>query len=550
MPRSLWKFSSRPHSDEAGDHSDRLSWPLAIFVSASPEATTGASTTPACRPTGGAGVELLDQRLRSAPPSPASREGDVDGVARPPSCRGVPPPPPPPLSPPLESARTAATAMAATAMMMTTKRPPRMAQRYLPARAVPSGRRPSVPAMDSSELAALDRRVLWHPFTQQRGWADEEPPSSSRAREGSTWSTPTAARYIDGVSSLWCNVHGHRHPAHRRGRARRSSTASRTRRCSGSRTRRRSSSPRGWSRSPRRASRRVFYSDNGSTAVEVALKMAFQYWQHRGERAAHGVRLPARRVPRGHDRLGVGRRHRPLPLALPPAAVRRPPGRARRRRGARSDCSRARRARSRRSSSSRSSRARPACSLQPARLPARRSRELCDEHDVLLICDEVATGFGRTGHDVRLRAGGRGAGPACASAKGLTGGYLPLAATLTTERVYEPSSATFEEFKTFFHGHTYTGNPLACAAALATLDVFEQERTLERLQPKIAAARTSCSSATSRRCRRWPRSAARGFMVGIELDGVPARRRASATRSRWPRAAAARSSARSATWSC
>ena len=93
-----------------------------------------------------------------------------------------PPPPPPPLSPPLESARTAATAMAATAMMMTTKRPPRMAQRYLPARAVPSGRRPSVPAMDSSELADLDRQHLWHPFTQQQGWEEEDSPIIERAR--------------------------------------------------------------------------------------------------------------------------------------------------------------------------------------------------------------------------------------------------------------------------------------------------------------------------------------------------------------------------------
>ena len=99
--------------------------------------------------------------------------------------------------------------------------------------------------------------------------------------------------------------------------------------------------------------------------------------------------------------------------------------------------------------------------------------------------------------------------------KGLTGGYLPLAATLTTERVYEGFLGDHEEFRTFFHGHTFTGNPLACAAAIASLDVFEQEHTLLRLQPKIRLL-ASCSP-RSRRCRRSPRSAAAGFMVGIDL---------------------------------
>jgi adenosylmethionine-8-amino-7-oxononanoate aminotransferase len=103
-------------------------------------------------------------------------------------------------------------------------------------------------------------------------------------------------------------------------------------------------------------------------------------------------------------------------------------------------------------------------------------------------------------------------------AKGLTGGYLPLAATLTTERVYEGFLGEHEQFRTFFHGHTYTGNPLACAAALATLRVFDQERTLERLQPKIAllgellAEHVECLPAVLEVRRR-------GFMVGIELQG-------------------------------
>ena len=107
-------------------------------------------------------------------------------------------------------------------------------------------------------------------------------------------------------------------------------------------------------------------------------------------------------------------------------------------------------------------------------------------------------------------------------AKGITGGYLPLAATLATERIYEGFLGEFEEFRTFFHGHTYTGNPLACAAALATLDVFEEERTLERAGSEDRAARRSCWS-RSPRTRRCARSAACGFMVGIELAELPAR---------------------------
>jgi adenosylmethionine-8-amino-7-oxononanoate aminotransferase len=111
-------------------------------------------------------------------------------------------------------------------------------------------------------------------------------------------------------------------------------------------------------------------------------------------------------------------------------------------------------------------------------------RDLCDRHGVLLICDEVATGFGRTGTMFACEQEGVAPNLLCL-AKGITGGYMPLAATLATERVYEGFLGAHEEFQTFFHGHTYTGNPLACAAALASLEVFREERTLVRLQPKI-----------------------------------------------------------------
>ena len=117
----------------------------------------------------------------------------------------------------------------------------------------------------------------------------------------------------------------------------------------------------------------------------------------------------------------------------------------------------------------------------------RRVRELCDEHGVLLICDEVATGFGRTGRMFACEHEDVAPDLMCVG-KGLTGGYLPLAATLTTERIYEGFLGRSEEFRTFFHGHTYTGNPLACAAGVATLETFERERTLETLAAQDRAA--------------------------------------------------------------
>jgi adenosylmethionine-8-amino-7-oxononanoate aminotransferase len=145
-------------------------------------------------------------------------------------------------------------------------------------------------------------------------------------------------------------------------------------------------------------------------------------------------------------------------------------------------------------------------------------RELCDRHGALLICDEVATGFGRTGRMFACEHEGVSPDLLCI-AKGMTGGYLPLAATLATEAIYDGFLGEFHEFRTFFHGHTYTGNPLACAAALATLDVFEQEHTLERLQPKIALLEALLSDVAALPAVREVRQ--RGFMVGIDLTDFP-----------------------------
>jgi adenosylmethionine-8-amino-7-oxononanoate aminotransferase len=141
---------------------------------------------------------------------------------------------------------------------------------------------------------------------------------------------------------------------------------------------------------------------------------------------------------------------------------------------------------------------------------------------VLLICDEVATGFGRTGTMFACEQEAVAPDLMCV-AKGITGGYLPLAATFATERIYDGFLGRHDEYRTFFHGHTYTGNPLACAAAIATLDVFQEERTLDCLQAKIGLLTRLLEPIAQLACVGEVRQ--RGFMVGIELEGFePARR--------------------------
>jgi adenosylmethionine-8-amino-7-oxononanoate aminotransferase len=363
------------------------------------------------------------------------------------------------------------------------------------------------------DLVAADRAYLWHPFTQQRGWCAEEPLIVARA-EGTTLIDTAGRRYLDGVSSLWCNVHGHRQPridAAVRGQLGRvaHSTMLGLSHPPGIELARRliELSPPGL--------RRVFYSESGSAAVEIALKMAFQYWHQRGEPRTRFIALEDAYHGDTLGSVSVGgidlfhSLYRPLLFDTLKAR----PGDA-------GDMQRLLSAHHRRVA---------AVVMEPLVQGAagmlvhppgylREVRELCDRYGVLLVVDEVATGFGRTGRMFACEHEGVAPDLMCL-AKGLTGGYLPLAATLTTERVYEGFLGEPRERRTFFHGHTYTGNPLACAAALATLDVFAEEDTLERLEPKIEllgrllepiAAHPAVSEV--RRC---------GFMVGIELRHYP-----------------------------
>lgn len=356
-----------------------------------------------------------------------------------------------------------------------------------------------------NSLAGKDHQHLWHPFTQMRDWMREEP-VIIESGTGAILRDVTGAEYLDGNSSIWTNVHGHRHPR---------ITAAIKEQLD----RIAHSSFLGLSNVPaiqlaEQLTRltgldRVFYSDDGSTAMEAAIKMALQYWQqcgqpHRRHFAAfadayHGDTLGAVSVG------GIELFHRVFqPLTFAVTRLKRIEDFP-----ARADLA--------------------AVVIEPLVQGAagmrlwprgllRELRRRCDETGTLLIADEVLTGFGRTG--TMFACEQEGVKPdLLALAKGLTGGYLPLAATLTTAEIFDAFLGEYAEFKTFFHGHSYTGNQLGCAAALANLAIFQDERVLENLQPKIQQLQVELD-----RCRSLPHVAEVrqiGFIGAVEVGPYP-----------------------------
>ncbi len=382
---------------------------------------------------------------------------------------------------------------------------------------------------DRVRLAEWDRRYLWHPFTQMQEWVQEDPLIIERGSGPYLFDT-NGRRYLDGTSSIWVNLHGHRHRTLDRAIRRQLEHIAHS-------TLLGLSNPpairlaRKLIRLAPKGLTRVFYSDNGSTAVEVALKMAVQYWQQRHPSAGPKNRFLHLKLAYHGDTVGavsVGNidlfhaRFKPLLFATvsadPPYCYRCP-----------------------------LKLSFPSCHLaciepieallrthrrdlagvivEPLVQAAagiitappgylRRIRDLCTKYEVLLIADEVATGFGRTGkmfacqhEDVTPDL--------MAVSKGLTGGYMPLAATLATQEVYGAFLGTYDQFKTFFHGHSYTGNPLGCAVALANLEIFRRERTLARLQPKIRMMARLLRPLRGMEAVGDVRQI--GFMAGIEL---------------------------------
>lgn len=379
------------------------------------------------------------------------------------------------------------------------------------------------------QLEDDDRKYIWPPFTQMREHVRQAPLIIEEG-SGCVLKDIYGNKYIDGISSLWTNVHGHRKEkidaaiknqldsiAHSTMLGQSNIPAIRLAKKLVDIT------PEGLTR--------VFYSDSGSTAVEIAVKIAFQYQQQSADgdpgktmfisvsNAYHGDTIGSVSVG-GIDLFHATYR----PLLFDTIKTESP------------YCYRCVYKKSF-----------PSCGLEclntlediikanqnrvaglvmePLVQGAagilvhpqgylKGARELCTRYSVIMIADEVAVGFGKTGkmfacehEDV--------APDILALAKGITGGYLPLAATLTTEKIFEGFLGEYDEFKTFFHGHTYTGNPLACSAAIASIEIFEEEKVLENLKGKIEHVserleefKTLDHVGDVRQC---------GIMVGIEL---------------------------------
>jgi adenosylmethionine-8-amino-7-oxononanoate aminotransferase len=348
----------------------------------------------------------------------------------------------------------------------------------------------------TDKLVIADKQYLWHPFTQMADWLESEAVIIDSA-EGFYLIDTQGRRYIDGVSSLWCNAHGHRVKkiddaiAAQLGKVGHSTLLGL-----------------GQTRSIELAQKlveitpgglqKVFYSDSGATSVEIAVKMAYQYFQNIGQKkrtkfialqnSYHGDTIGSVSVG------GIGLFHRIFrPLLFETYFVAAPhPYRFD---GDEKQCrdyclKRMRELLGKGADEIAAVIVEPLVQgaggiiVHPAGF-LRSVRELTQEYDVLLIADEVATGFGKTGKMFACEHEDVTPDIMCL-AKGITGGYLPLAATLTTQKIFDAFLGKVSEHKTFYHGHTYTGNALGCAAAIASLELFEENRVIESLAPKIS----------------------------------------------------------------
>jgi adenosylmethionine-8-amino-7-oxononanoate transaminase len=375
-----------------------------------------------------------------------------------------------------------------------------------------------------------DKRYVWHPFTQMQDWLHERHPIIERG-EGSTLIDVDGRPYLDGVSSLWVTIHGHCNTVIDRAIRTQLGKIAHT-------TFLGLSHPlaielaKALVRIAPKGLTKVFYSDNGSTAVEIALKMAFQYWQQRGGACARKTRFIAVEEAYHGDTLGavsVGgidlfhQLYRPLLFQIRriPSPYRAPWDRRRRADALTRLESLLKRSHDQVAGLVMEPLMQGAAGMLPSPPGFLKAvRSLCSQYNVLLILDEVATGFGRTGTMFACEQEGVAPDLLCL-AKGLTGGYLPLAATLATQQIFDGFCAPYGEKKSFFHGHSYTANPLACAAALANLQCFQRDQTLRRLQPKIALLRRELEA-----LRPLPHVGdirQVGFMVGIELMRDPTR---------------------------
>ena len=347
-------------------------------------------------------------------------------------------------------------------------------------------------------LISKDKKYLWHPFTQQQEWERDQDITVITRGKGTYLYDAKGKKFLDGVSSLWCNVHGHQVPEIDRAIEKQLKKIAH-------------STMLGASNEPAillaekliklapKGLTRIFYSDSGSEANEIAMKMAFQYWQQViPAKKSKNLFLTVREGYHG-DTVGsvslggIDLFHRIFgPLLFKTLKVKSPHQYSSRKVSNEKwlkDCVREAEGVFRKYGSRLA-----AVHMEPLIEGAggmlvhpwgylKAIRKLCDRYNVLLILDEVATGFGRTGTMFACEQEGVNPDILCL-AKNLTGGYLPLAATLTTERVYKAFLGTFESARTFYHGHTFTGNQLGCAAALANLGLLEKKSFLKNIGEK------------------------------------------------------------------
>jgi adenosylmethionine-8-amino-7-oxononanoate aminotransferase len=380
---------------------------------------------------------------------------------------------------------------------------------------------------DHQQLIDADKECLWHPFTPMRQWL-ADPLEDGRvlvAGEGFELIDSRGGRFIDGVSSLWCNLHGHRVPAIDQAvRAQLDKIAHST--LLGHASEASIQLAQRLVRIAPPGLTKVFYSDSGAAAVEVALKMAYQYWRNIGQ--GRRRRFVALREGYHGDTIGsvslggidaFHRIFRPLLFETTfvdcPCAYHHPAG---------PDAGKAVLEQIDRTLAAGEGQyaaviVEPLIQAAGGMLTHPRGflagvADLARRHDVLLIVDEVATGFCRTGSLFACQQENVAPDLMCLG-KGLTGGYLPVAATLATQRIFDAFCGESGEGKTFYHGHTFSGSALGCAAASASIDLIFQGRLLESLSAKVEQIRRHLTGLAGhprvgdvRQC---------GMMVGIEL---------------------------------
>lgn len=361
--------------------------------------------------------------------------------------------------------------------------------------------------MNNADLTARDLRHLWHPCTQMKDHAADGadlPLIPIRRGEGVWLEDYDGKRYLDAVSSWWVNLFGHANPRITDAIFAQSEQLEQV--ILG-----------GFTHEPaiRLAEKlvdvtppglnRVFYADNGSSAVEIALKMSFHYWLNSGQpdkkrfinvsNAYHGETLGALAVG---DVALYKDTYGPLMMdvitALGPDCYAREDGESW------ADFCRRQFVHMERTLAAHAHET-AAVIIEPLVQCAgnmrmhdpvylRLLREACDRHGVHLIFDEIAVGFGRTGTLFAAEQAGVTPDFMCLS-KGLTSGYLPLSAVLTTDKVYDAFYDDYENLTAFLHSHSFTGNPMGCSAALATLDIFDSDNVIENNR-KLAATLAAC----------------------------------------------------------